>query len=459
MINVAVRRYAASLAGAWLLGSGLCACSGRTPAVIASPPPTLAPAAAPSVVRPSPPAIAASDPRPSGSGALTLEDAVALALSSNPGLAAVRQDLDAKDAAIPQARLRPDPELSAQVEDFAGSGTRQGFDVAQSTLLLSQTFETGGKRELRGRAAELDREVAFHGLDAAALDLIASVKSAFVSALAAQERAALARQALGLSEEIRRQAERQLSAGGGSATELSQTRIEEERVRLNLNRNEGDLQAARNTLVAFWGGDGALAFTLAGTLAESPRELLPEAKADPVDAKLLALHAEVEAARIALAAEEAGRFPDLTLGAGPRYFDDRNDVAAVVEVSLPFPLPARSRAGAAAAGARLAAAESRLRQAANDAKAGLASARLTLAQATRRSEDLRSRLIPIAEQLLTQTRREREQGRMHETDVLSAQSSLLQLRGERIDALEQMRLAAIRVERLTGSASAARSER
>ena len=53
---------------------------------------------------------------------LTRSDAVARALESDPGVAAAGQSLRAAEAMARQARLRPNPSLEVQLEDFGGSG-------------------------------------------------------------------------------------------------------------------------------------------------------------------------------------------------------------------------------------------------------------------------------------------------------------------------------------------------
>jgi cobalt-zinc-cadmium efflux system outer membrane protein len=44
------------------------------------------------------------------------------------------------------ARVRPNPELGVEVENFNGAGDLRGFQGAESTLSLSQQVELGGQR-------------------------------------------------------------------------------------------------------------------------------------------------------------------------------------------------------------------------------------------------------------------------------------------------------------------------
>src|SRR5690348_6230870 len=109
------------------------------------------------------------------SGELTLAQALANSLRSNPALAAFAWDMRMAEARVLQARLRPNPDLGVELEDLrvtrgpgsvattrslglstAGpiaSGDRSrsvgadaGLGESQLTVRLSQLVELGGKR-------------------------------------------------------------------------------------------------------------------------------------------------------------------------------------------------------------------------------------------------------------------------------------------------------------------------
>src|SRR5689334_20542601 len=88
---------------------------------------------------------AAEDKEPRG--AITLAQALDAALASNPELAASRYELNAAQARIVQAGKRLNPELTLELENFAGGGANQGTDSLETTLSFSQVVELGGKRD------------------------------------------------------------------------------------------------------------------------------------------------------------------------------------------------------------------------------------------------------------------------------------------------------------------------
>ena len=92
-------------------------------------------------------------------GAITLRDALALALTENPELAPFAWQERANEARVLQAGLRHNPELGLQVEDVLGTGDFQGVREAQTTLQLSQVIELGGKRAARTDVATQARGI------------------------------------------------------------------------------------------------------------------------------------------------------------------------------------------------------------------------------------------------------------------------------------------------------------
>ena len=91
-------------------------------------------------------------------GALTLRQALALALSRSPELAAFDYDIRIAEARILQAKSTPNPEVDFTGESVAGTDAYSNADQSENTLLLSQLIELGGKRRARVREAGFGRE-------------------------------------------------------------------------------------------------------------------------------------------------------------------------------------------------------------------------------------------------------------------------------------------------------------
>ena len=69
----------------------------------------------------------------------------------NPRIVGPRAEAEAAQALVGQARLRPNPEISLEVENIAGSGAFSGLSATEYTLAVGQRLELGGKRGTRVR--------------------------------------------------------------------------------------------------------------------------------------------------------------------------------------------------------------------------------------------------------------------------------------------------------------------
>src|SRR5262245_44393881 len=133
-------------------------------------------------------------------GELTLAAAIESALRTNPDLAVRGYEITVSEARIAQSRLRPNPELALDLENFAGSGALEGTDALETTLSLSQVVELGGKRASRVAASEAALDVVSIERRGRELDVLADATRRFIDVVAAQERARVAADATALAQ-------------------------------------------------------------------------------------------------------------------------------------------------------------------------------------------------------------------------------------------------------------------
>ena len=200
-------------------------------------------------------------------GVITLRQALALALMKNPELAAFSWEIRAKEAAIIQAGLLPNPELGAQLEEFAGSGERRGIDSAQSTLQIGQTILLGGKRDKRTRLATLERDLAGWDYEGKRLDVLTDVTKAFVDVLAAQDQLSLARELVAVARNVYESAAERVKVGKVAPLEETKASVELANAAIEQEKARRELAASRKRLSNLWGqatptfekADGSLA--------------------------------------------------------------------------------------------------------------------------------------------------------------------------------------------------------
>ena len=157
-------------------------------------------------------------------GDLTLREALSLALLQNPEIKAFAFEVRAREAAVLQAGLLPNPHLGVVVENF-GNNALKDFDSTTITLQLSQLIELGGKRAARTEATQLARDLAGWDYERERIKVLTETQRAYVEVLSAQGRTALSKQVVALAEEVAAAAAKRVTAGKVSPVEETKARV------------------------------------------------------------------------------------------------------------------------------------------------------------------------------------------------------------------------------------------
>jgi cobalt-zinc-cadmium efflux system outer membrane protein len=390
-------------------------------------------------------------------GALALRQALALALLQNPELAAFGWEVRAGEARTLQAGLPPNPELSLAVENFAGSGELRGFSGTEITIQLSQVIELAGKRLKRARVAAMERDLAAWDYEAKRLDVLTQVSQAFVEVLSTQEQLALQQELVRLAEQVLATAAERVKAGKVSPVEETRARVELSTSRMARERAQRELEAARKRLVATWGSTTAQFEKAEGdlelvTAIPSAEQLAQRMTQNPDIARWVT---EMVQRQAAVELEGARRIPDPTVGGGFRHFRETGDHALLMEFSMPLPVFDRNQGGLLEARHRVAKAEEERRAAAVQAHAALGEAYAQLAAAYAAATTLKNDVLPGAQGAFEATSEGYRQGKFGFLEVLGAQRTLFEARGQYIEALAAYHKAVVDIERLIGEPLAA----
>lgn len=385
-------------------------------------------------------------------GVITLRQALALALVRNPELAAFSWEVRAKEAAIIQAGLLPNPELGFQLEEFAGTGERRGIDAAQSTLQIGQVFLLGGKRDRRGRLAASERDLAGWDYEAKRLDVFTEVMQAFVDVLAAQEQVSLSKELVGVARSVLESAAERVKAGKVSPLEETKASVELTNARIAREKAQRALDAARKRLSNLW-GQTAVTFARAdGSLDE----IAPIPALDRIE-RLIAQNPDVarwvkemEQRSAALELEKAKAIPDVTVSAGWQRFNENGENAAIIGISIPLPLFDRNQGAILEAKRKRAKARQESRAAELKAHTGLADSYQSLASSFMSATELRDQVLPAAQLAFSTAQEGYREGKFAFLEVLDAERTLFETRGKYIEALAGFHKARAEVERLIG---------
>ncbi len=400
---------------------------------------------------PAPLAASADAGAPTVPDALTLGDAVALALAYNPTLNAAAWSHEAGAARVLQAGLLPNPQVGFTVEDVAGTGNRTGGQEAETTLRLLQLFELGGKRSARQDEASRGAELTAWDYEAARLDLRALTTRAFLDVLAAQERLALAGQTIALTESMVVSIARLVDAGRESSAEATRAEVSLATVEIDRAQTQRDLDTARQRLAALWGAPPRFSHA-AGRLDEGgpvPPLAALEARL-PQNPDLARWETEFAQREAALALAEANAIPNLTLEGGVRRYEDTDDTGFVFGAFIPLPFLNRNQGAIAEARTELARAYAQRSAAATRARADLAAAHGRLATAQAEATALRQRVLPAATRAFEIMQAGYDEGRYRSLDVLDAQRMLIAARERLLRAVIDGRQAQTEIERIVG---------
>lgn len=150
--------------------------------------------------------------------ALTLAQAMALALQHSPELRAAQQDVQASEGAVIQAGARPNPELQTLMEDTRAQ-------TRTTTVQLAQPIELGGKRAARVSAAQLAQTQVGIEWQARRAQVRADVTEAFFASAIAQERVRLAQASSELAARASLAVSKRVQAGKVSPVEETRAKV------------------------------------------------------------------------------------------------------------------------------------------------------------------------------------------------------------------------------------------
>lgn len=387
-------------------------------------------------------------------GALTLQEVLAQVLLHNPELEAFSLEVRAREARALQAGLFKNPTLLLDVEDVFGSGGFKDVQRSQSTLLLSQVIELGGKRAKRERAALSHKDLAFWDYEAARMNILTRVAKAYTNALTAQEKLKLAHQLVALSTNSYNAVKARVTAGKVSPIHEVKAQVALSTTQIERQQAKNNLQAAYRRLASFWGSLAPRFKKVTGNLyliAPVPayETLTGRIQGNPDLARWAAEMVQREAA---VDLEEANAVPNLTVGAGGRWLKETNDSAFVVEFSIPIQLFDRNQGAIAEARHRLAKGKARKRAVLLQLNAALANEYARLINAHNRVLSIKSKILPGARTAFQAVNEGYKFGKFGYLEVLDSQRTWFNARAQFLDALAAYHKAVADVERLTGQA-------
>lgn len=345
----------------------------------------------------------------------------------------------------------PNPELSFEMEKFAGTKSSKGYDRSEIRTSLSQTIELGGKRGNRVALAEAELDASKLSASLVRIEVKNNVQLLFNEILRLQQ--------LKLIHEARKQAaldfldsaSKRLDVGVASPTEKAKAQVSFESARLDLQRSEVEFENAKSKLSVMW-GEGQPSFaTVNGDLSVLPvvpdKDTLIATVTQNTQVQFRQKEIDIRKESLQLARSNA--VPDLTVSGGLLVIKEDNSKSALVGLSMPIPIFQRNGGGILEASKLLEQAKA-VATGENQSTAAQINATYQIYN-MRRNEALflESTVLKSANQAMDFVMRSFRLGRLNYLEVIEAQRTLFETKLQYLEATSAAQIALIELEKLT----------
>ncbi|WOT03980.1 TolC family protein [Shewanella youngdeokensis] len=391
------------------------------------------------------------EPLPAHVTAIKLPWVLEQTLLNNVALKAYPYSLRASEALTLQAGIKPNPELSVNVENILGTGDMQGIDNAEISLALSQLIELGDKRQRRIDYASANQKQQLSEYEAQRLQVLAETTERYLQLLRLQAIDQWIARRIGVEQTALQNIEQRAQAGAILQADVSKMQLRLSRSKVLQQRIAGEFTVAKQKLAAMWSSE--VAFTAVNDELKAV-QVLPTAasvlnaiETAPQYLQLLNVERVLVAKR---RMEESKAQADITLGVGLKSVDGFDDGAFMVNFSMPLQFSNPNAGNILAAKALEDKANEEQRLVREQLKLTLLAVHQSMVNNAQQVELLNTQVLPLAKQLLTHTQTAYQTGQANVLQLADAQAELFSVELELIEAKAAVYLSLLALERITG---------
>ncbi|OGW39995.1 MAG: hypothetical protein A2010_05350 [Nitrospirae bacterium GWD2_57_9] len=390
----------------------------------------------------------------SSSFAITMDEAVDMALKDNPDLREARQEKIAAQGKLDQASLllSSNPVIEGTSAEKKYPADAGGEEFNNYEVRLSQEFEIAGQRGLRKDAAGKALEKTMQEIRDRERLLIADVKDVFAKALAAKRKKALTEETVKLQEELYSFAETKFKAGDVAALEMNLASVELGKAKRDLLQASSEERTAILALQALLGLKSDQSFTVQGDLpteiAAVPAKEGLKQLADSRRPDIKAASADVDSTASAMKLAGRSGFPNVTVSG----FIEKDERANITGLALSVPLPLFNRNQAERKEASTRAEQANIRQASLEKSIDreLEEAYASLVSAAEELGLFRKEILEKALENLELMNLSYKEGKIGFFEVRLAQKDTLEAQFAYLDSQLRTQLAMNALEKATG---------
>jgi cobalt-zinc-cadmium efflux system outer membrane protein len=320
-------------------------------------------------------------------------------------------------------------------------------------LQISQLFELFGKRAARIAAGRAGVENAAIQRQAVRLEVLSETAIAFLTILGLQHRIAILDEQVVALNRLTPLLQRRLDAGASSPAETGRAEVAAALVKVERERAAALLDSARRELAVLMGDTFPKFRAVSGRLEATGRPpsfqtVVKAIDANPQLVRWTAVYAQRNAE---LLIARLKPYPDVRVAAGWRHYNDTNDNAVRLTLSVPIPLFDQNQGNILSAQENLAKARAEREANRNTLITIAGRAYDSLQGSLRELSILRSIAIPKSRQASDVILDGYGQGRFSLLEVLDAQASFTQAKLREQEALQNFHVAIATIEGLVGN--------
>jgi cobalt-zinc-cadmium efflux system outer membrane protein len=270
---------------------------------------------------------------------VNVQDAIAIALRSNPELRVFEAAVAASKGAVTKARTLDNPELTivpGVKQTREGSLTTSEF---HGEVELSQLFKFPGKRALEIAIAQRNTTLQQLAREAFRFQLAAKVRKAFYEMLAAEKVSALRHEQVESAKTFVASAQKRAESGYASDFETMKSQSDLIGAQKAHQQAQGEVNVARITLNTLMGRNPSASLVITGRLENAAS---PGATGDYIalamarNPSIRTVSAQSEIATLTLRSTRFGRRPDFAVGPSVEYTETEQIYGFSGTIALPF---------------------------------------------------------------------------------------------------------------------------
>ncbi len=378
-----------------------------------------------------------TEPAP-GKIPLTLDDLEQMALQYNPTIAQASAEVNSAEGRTLQSGLYPNPVAGYSGEEIS---LKDPSDRSIHSLFVEQTIVTAGKLKHSREIFAQEEAQAAEQLEAQRKRVLTDVRVIYYQVLGSQKVLEIRRNLEVIAREAVETTQQLYNVGQADHPDVLEADVIAQKAEIDVMHAEIELEKVWRLLASVVGKPDLPRMELAGELSENP----PRVEEKALLARLLQESPQIKSARAGVGRAEAvvkralaGRYPDVTLGAGYTYNAEPAESQVLFYVRVPIPIFDSNQGNVASSKAELNRAQEEIRRIELTMRSELASVFTNYRNAAYMAERYQKTILPKAEKAYQLYLQRFKQMAASYPQVLIAQRNLFHARIEYVRSLAEV---------------------